>query len=241
MARKDDRRIQRTRKALRDALHSLVLDRGYDDLSVQDITDKANLGRATFYLHYREKDELLEDLLREFSESFAQRYGSKVNYADRKVVQAMFEYAENHYDFYRIMTIGKGGLAGIRKLRAILQESYSQFLDGIETEAGGKFGVPRDFLDSYQANAIMNTIFLWLEQDMPYPPAEMADMYLKLASPARLPFSVSSDEPVIDKQKAKNNKASKQAAATEQTLTEVYPQAEKENTNGNVDIEDVKE
>lgn len=241
MARKDDRRIQRTRKALRDALHSLVLDRGYDDLSVQDITDKANLGRATFYLHYREKDELLEDLLREFSESFAQRYGSKVNYADRKVVQAMFEYAENHYDFYRIMTIGKGGLAGIRKLRAILQESYSQFLDGIETEAGGKFGVPRDFLDSYQANAIMNTIFLWLEQDMPYPPAEMADMYLKLASPARLSFSVSSDEPVIDKQKAKNNKASKQAVATEQTLAEVYPQAEKENTNGNVDIEDVKE
>jgi len=241
MARKDDRRIQRTRKALRDALHSLVLDRGYDDLSVQDITDKANLGRATFYLHYREKDELLEDLLREFSESFAQRYGSKVNYADRKVVQAMFEYAENHYDFYRIMTIGKGGLAGIRKLRAILQESYSQFLDGIETEAGGKFGVPRDFLDSYLANAIMSTIFLWLEQDMPYPPAEMADMYLKLASPARLSFSVSSDEPVIDKQKAKNNKASKQAAATEQTLTEVYPQAEKENTNGNVDIEDVKE
>lgn len=241
MARKDDRRIQRTRKALRDALHSLVLDRGYDDLSVQDITDKANLGRATFYLHYREKDELLEDLLREFSESFAQRYGSKVNYADRKVVQAMFEYAENHYDFYRIMTIGKGGLAGIRKLRAILQESYSQFLDGIETEAGGKFGVPRDFLDSYQANAIMSTIFLWLEQDMPYPPAEMADMYLKLASPARLPFSVSSDEPVIDKQKAKNNKASKQAAATEQTLTEVYPQAEKENTNGFVDAEDKKE
>ena len=44
MARKDDRRIQKTRKALRDALHSLVLDRGYDDLSVQDITDKANLG-----------------------------------------------------------------------------------------------------------------------------------------------------------------------------------------------------
>lgn len=241
MARKDDRRIQRTRKALRDALHSLVLDRGYDDLSVQDITDKANLGRATFYLHYREKDELLEDLLREFSESFAQRYGSKVNYADRKVVQAMFEYAENHYDFYRIMTIGKGGLAGIRKLRAILQESYSQFLDGIETGAGGKFGVPRDFLDSYQANAIMSTIFLWLEQDMPYPPAEMADMYLKLASPARLSFSVSSDEPVIDKQKAKNNKASKQAAATEQTLTEVYPQAEKEKTNGFVDAEDKKE
>ena len=62
MARKDDRRIQKTRKALRDALHSLVLDRGYDDLSVQDITDKANLGRATFYLHFREKDELLEEI-----------------------------------------------------------------------------------------------------------------------------------------------------------------------------------
>lgn len=206
MARKDDRRIQKTRKALRDALHDLVLDRGYDDLSIQDITEKANLGRATFYLHYREKDELLEDLLREFSQNFAQRHGNKINFSDRKVVQSMFEYAEDYYDFYRIMAIGKGGVIGMRKMQAIIRESYTLFLDSIEAASGGKFTVPRAFLDSYLASSLMSTIFLWLEQDMPFPPVEMADMFLKLASPERLPISGSLEAVLTDKQNPKNKK-----------------------------------
>ena len=67
MARKDDRRVQRTRKILRESLLELILDQGYDDVSIQDITQRANLGRATFYLHYKEKDELLQDLLHPIS------------------------------------------------------------------------------------------------------------------------------------------------------------------------------
>ena len=206
MARKDDRRIQKTRKALRDALHSLVLDRGYDDLSVQDITDKANLGRATFYLHYREKDELLEDLLREFSQNFTQRHGSKISFSDRKVVQSMFEYAEDYYDFYRIMTIGKGGVIGMRKMQTIIRETCAQYLDTLEAASCGTFTVPRAFLDNFVASSLMSTIFLWLEQEMPYSPAEMADMFLKLASPANLPFSVSAEETASEKQNPKSKK-----------------------------------
>jgi AcrR family transcriptional regulator len=229
MARKDDRRIQKTRKALRDALHSLVLDRGYDDLSVQDITDKANLGRATFYLHYREKDELLEDLLREFSQIFAQRQGTKISFSDRKVVQSMFEYAEGYYDFYRIMTIGKGGLIGMRKLQAIIRETYAQYLDTIEADSGGKFTVPRAFLDNFMASSLMSTIFLWLEQDMPYSAVEMADMFLKLASPGRLPFSSSLQEGASEKQIPKNKKEkTSKSPEVEQTVADYYPQIDSE-------------
>lgn len=225
MARKDDRRIQRTRKALRDALHSLVLDRGYDDLSVQDITDKANLGRATFYLHYREKEELLEDLLREISENFAQRHGNKIRFSDRKVVQSMFEYAEDYYDFYRIMTIGKGGMIGMRKMQAIIRESYTLYLDNIEAASGGKFPLPRTFLDNYLASSLMSTIYLWLDQEMPYSPVEMADMFLKLASPGRLPFSGSLEEVLTEKQNPKNKKAkTSKSAEVEQTVADFYPQ-----------------
>ncbi|NJO84092.1 MAG: TetR/AcrR family transcriptional regulator, partial [Blastochloris sp.] len=57
-----DRRIQRTRTLLRDALISLILERedegGYDSITIQDITDRANLSRATFYLRFRDKDDL---------------------------------------------------------------------------------------------------------------------------------------------------------------------------------------
>jgi AcrR family transcriptional regulator len=57
--KKVDRRIQRTQQLLRDALIELIVEKGYDDVSIQDITDRANVARTTFYLHYRDKEELL--------------------------------------------------------------------------------------------------------------------------------------------------------------------------------------
>ncbi|MCK4727276.1 MAG: TetR/AcrR family transcriptional regulator, partial [Anaerolineales bacterium] len=54
-----DRRVQRTRQLLRDALVSLILEKGYQKITIQDIIDRANVGRSTFYSHYRDKDDLL--------------------------------------------------------------------------------------------------------------------------------------------------------------------------------------
>src|SRR5512140_985577 len=62
---KIDRRIQRTRLALRSALLELIKEKGFDSISVEEITERANVGRATFYLHYKDKEDLL---LEEFSE-----------------------------------------------------------------------------------------------------------------------------------------------------------------------------
>jgi AcrR family transcriptional regulator len=57
--RKPDRRVLRTRRQLQDALMALVLEKGYDAVTIEDITERADLGRTTFYLHYKDKDELL--------------------------------------------------------------------------------------------------------------------------------------------------------------------------------------
>ena len=54
-----DRRVRRTRRILLDAFIALVLERGYDGLTVQDILDRADVGRSTFYAHYRDKETLL--------------------------------------------------------------------------------------------------------------------------------------------------------------------------------------
>src|SRR5512134_2049542 len=62
---KTDRRIQRTRQSLRAALLELIKEKGYDAISTEEITERANVGRATFYLHYKDKEDLL---LEEFSE-----------------------------------------------------------------------------------------------------------------------------------------------------------------------------
>ena len=54
-----DRRVQRTRQLLNRALMELIVEKGYDSVTVQDIIDRANLGRSTFYAHYQDKDDLL--------------------------------------------------------------------------------------------------------------------------------------------------------------------------------------
>src|SRR5689334_24059575 len=54
-----DRRVRRTRRLLREALLALVAEKGYDRVTVQDVLDRADVGRATFYAHFRDKDDLL--------------------------------------------------------------------------------------------------------------------------------------------------------------------------------------
>src|SRR5215217_6191503 len=55
---KIDRRVERTRERLQKALMDLIAERGYDSITIQDIVDRADLGRTTFYLHYNSKDDL---------------------------------------------------------------------------------------------------------------------------------------------------------------------------------------
>jgi AcrR family transcriptional regulator len=61
MATAPDRRVRRTRRALQDALVALMTEKGYEAVTVQDIIDRADVGRSTFYTHYVGKDELLQD------------------------------------------------------------------------------------------------------------------------------------------------------------------------------------
>lgn len=62
-----DRRVQRTRTLLRNALMQLLRQKSYDAITIEDITERANLGRTTFYLHYQSKDDLLLDHHTEFT------------------------------------------------------------------------------------------------------------------------------------------------------------------------------
>ena len=105
MARKMDRRVQRTRKLLRDALMNLIMEDGYDAISIQDITEKANLGRATFYLHFKDKDELLLDVMEQFIDDFMEQVPqiseAQWRLDDTKALVRLFDFAAEHYDLDR--------------------------------------------------------------------------------------------------------------------------------------------
>lgn len=57
--RNSDRRVRRTRKLLHSAFLELVIEKGYDKITIQDILDRADVGRSTFYVHFRDKEALL--------------------------------------------------------------------------------------------------------------------------------------------------------------------------------------
>ena len=73
MAKRLDRRVGRTRALLHQALMSLIQERGFEALSVQDIIDRANVGRATFYAHFDNKEDLLASGIEGLRQSLRER------------------------------------------------------------------------------------------------------------------------------------------------------------------------
>src|SRR3990172_8985094 len=67
-----DRRVQKTRKLLQDALIELVAEKGYETVTIQELLDRANVGRSTFYAHFQDKDQLLHSILDRLDELFEQ-------------------------------------------------------------------------------------------------------------------------------------------------------------------------
>ena len=184
MARRMDRRVQRTRKLLRESMMALILEEGYDEISIQDITDKANLGRATFYLHFKDRDELLlevmEHFLTEFIDQLPQLTTAQWQFEDTKAITRIFDFAAEHYDLFRILMIGSGGITATRQLHSTLAENLAESILVETDEKGAQPLVPIDFIANHFAGSLLATIYWWLDNDLPYTVEEMAEMFQKV-------------------------------------------------------------
>ena len=184
MARRLDRRVLRTRKLLRDAMMALIMEDGYDAISIQDITDKANLGRATFYLHFKDKDELLAEVMQEFLTEFVgqvpQFTQTQWRLEDTKAIIKLFDFAAQHYDLYRILIIGSGGITASRQLQSMIAENIKSCIQKEIDELGAQPVIPTEFIANHFAGSLLATIYWWLDQDLPYSVEEMATMFQKI-------------------------------------------------------------
>lgn len=184
MARQSDRRVQRTRKMLREALMSLILEEGYDEISIQDITDKANLGRATFYLHFKDKDELLQEvmnrLMEELLEQVPQLSETQWLLDDTRSLIKLFDFAAQHYDLYRILIFGSGGITASRQLRESIASRVEASIQAEIDQSEVEPLLPAAFIANFFAGALLSTIYWWLDNDLPYPVEEIARLFLTI-------------------------------------------------------------
>jgi AcrR family transcriptional regulator len=179
---KIDRRKQRTRTLLRDSLIALILEKGYDAVTVQDITDHANLGRATFYLHYDNKDELLLSMMEGIQADVMQQAGpiSQNGFLEDGNPPSLhaFKHAEENADFYKAM-LGGGGLASL--LTRFRKSSAAQIQEQMNPIfAAHPNNLTVDIISNFVVGALNTLVIWWLENDRPYPAEDMARIYHQL-------------------------------------------------------------
>ncbi|MBN1678745.1 MAG: TetR/AcrR family transcriptional regulator [Anaerolineae bacterium] len=180
--RKKDRRVERTHKLLREALIILSLRKGYDSVTIQDITDHANLGRATFYLHYRDKDDLLLNTLQTIVDDLLAviepELGNVFTLGDISPILTIFRHAEENRDLYRIILRGRGAAAAERRLREYAAASAQSY---IEVALHGRpAAIPVEIAANYFAHSMLGLIDWWLEKGQAYPADYMAHAFYDL-------------------------------------------------------------
>jgi AcrR family transcriptional regulator len=183
--KKVDRRVRRTRQALFAALMALLLEKSYAEITVGDITERADLGRATFYLHYRDKDDLLASNLEALFMEVAERIRPllKQSLLAGETVQGriLFEEAQQNSALYRMILRGQGGMMLYARLQSRMAELMGEMMERMIM--GGDSPVEIPLLANYLTGAILSLVKWWLDNDMPRSPDYMAAVMQQLIRP----------------------------------------------------------
>jgi AcrR family transcriptional regulator len=173
-----DRRVQRSRHRLHEALVTLILDRGWDRVTVQAVCDRARVGRSTFYVHFADKEELLvggldhvrDDLRRQRRAARASRpFG---------FVRGLIEHADGSRRLFRAVIGKRSGLVVQRRFREIVRELMLEDLreQGV---AEASLAAASRFL----AGALVELLFGWVEGPSDTPAMEVERLFVRLAAP----------------------------------------------------------
>ena len=78
----EDKRIIKTKKAIYQALKELYLENDFEDISITQLTEKANIGRKTFYLHYSSIDDIVDEIVKKLYDNLKKKYNELYNFVD---------------------------------------------------------------------------------------------------------------------------------------------------------------
>lgn len=175
-----DRRVRRTRQLLNDALLALMRERRYDDITVQDILDRADVGRSTFYAHFYDKDDLLMGGFERLRSLFDEQ-PDPPDPAERFSL-TFFRHTADHQAEYRAMVGNRGGEQVLGQVE--------QFLAARLAERLSRLGRPepaddrlRGIVLAHSVSTLFRLLAWWFEHGQPYSPEQMSALYATLVLP----------------------------------------------------------
>jgi AcrR family transcriptional regulator len=185
--RPKDRRIQKTQRLLHEALGSLIREKPYDEIVVKEILDRANVGRSTFYTHFKDKDELLasgiQDLLRAVQSGELPASGKKHEHIIRFSLP-VFDHIHRHRQ------AGAPGMGA--RGRTIIHEHLQRVLAGLIADDVGDAirgrrrtagQIPSELLVQYIASTFVLVLNWWVETDSKLSPTEVNVLFRGLTVP----------------------------------------------------------
>lgn len=180
-AKGTDRRVLRTRRLLRDALVTLILERGWDETSVQDVCDRADVGRSTFYTHFADKEELLTSGFGDFRKALRAQHPAPA--AGRTVQPLAFsrtllEHVQENRRMFRALVGKRSGLVVQRHFRELLLELVREDLAPLIPS-----GVRLEAAAHYLTGAFFELVSWWLDMRGPLAPAELDELFQQLTAP----------------------------------------------------------
>lgn len=178
-------RVRRTQKLLRDSLIELIEEKGFDALTVGEITEHAMVSRAAFYRNYRDKYDLVEQIFTEAMQALFNAVSEPGTAHSPQIWVRFFEHIAEYERLYRALLGRKGSPWFVLKMRASLVDLVKEFgrlsPQWQSAAAAPIYPTEDEFIPDLVATMFVEAITWWLEQGKPYPPEEIAKRCVLLA------------------------------------------------------------
>ncbi|MDO7904821.1 TetR/AcrR family transcriptional regulator [Paenibacillus sp. JX-17] len=168
---KIDRRILKTQQALKTAIITLMSEKNFDEITIQDISDKANVSRGTIYLHYLDKYDLLDKLIETHINELRERCEAAADLDFVTGSEIWTEYFESNYSFFSMMLASKGATNFRSRFQDFLIE---EFKDEVDITKGINQGLNKDLVVQFLASSYVGVVEWWFTNQRPVTHQELA-------------------------------------------------------------------
>jgi AcrR family transcriptional regulator len=185
-----ERRRQKTRQALREAAAALVVEKGYDAVTIQDITERADVGLGTFYLHFKNKEEIIWTVIRETfeeAERASRQWLAAMPLEQRDYLNfvGFFQYIGQTGGVLRAVAVGRSSAILTEFIADYMAQRATQRLD--EADPFAELDVPVEVAAQFMTGALMRLVRWWGETPNEYTAEQMAAMFYKMLFRKELP------------------------------------------------------
>ena len=170
-----DRRVKRTQQLLAKALIALTLEKGYDAVTIRDITERADIGYATFFRHYHHKDALLQDVSEVVLAELKNLLPTAPDADAVAIGTTLFHYVQENSNIIRVLLSSRSSTSLVQYIIDIATQDVLN-----ENTPSERSAVPIEIAAYHLVNSSIALIQWWLEHEMPYSPERMGIIFHEL-------------------------------------------------------------